>query len=64
MKGGTAAIVLLFVTLLILMDIVAQLLMVGNIDPTFVLTVAGNVCVFILEDPYPTGDFIPEVSRP
>lgn len=61
MKGGTAAIVLLFVTLLILMGIVAQLLMVGNIDPTFVLTVAGNVCVFILEDPYPTGDFIPEV---
>jgi ABC-2 type transport system permease protein len=61
LKSGTAAIVLMFVTLLILMDIVAALLVVGNIDPSFVLTVAGDVCVFILRDPYPTGDFIPEV---
>jgi ABC-2 type transport system permease protein len=61
MKSGTAAIVLLFLTLLVLMDIVTLLLVVGNIDPTFVLTVAGDSLYFVLEDPYPSGDMVPEL---
>jgi ABC-2 type transport system permease protein len=61
MKSGTAAIVLLFLTLLILMDIVTSLLVVGNINPTFVLTAAGDSLYYVLEDPYPSGDLVPEL---
>lgn len=61
MKGSTAAIVLLFLTFTMVMNLVAVLLVVGNVDSTFVLTVAGTATYYILQDPYPVGDMIPEV---
>ncbi len=59
MKSGTGAIVLLFLTLLILMDIVTLLLVVGNIDPTFVLTVAGDSLYSSLRTPTPAETWYP-----
>jgi ABC-type transport system involved in multi-copper enzyme maturation permease subunit len=55
MKGATGALILTFALFLFIFSIVTQVLSIGNVDPWFIPTFAGQTIQYITQVPYPVG---------